>query len=215
MSFKLLAHDLESILERLQEGTDFPYGEGDEALISQVNQTAKGLRLPEPIDAAITQSSVYLAVRRWGTGETVADAYRAQSIAMLIDGEPFFAHSNALDGSGDRLLAPLRDWLRQARREQIVQHVKDESPVFPEPTTPLTRMETAVRKILMEEAQGRASGWAVSGGTIIMKLQKVMGKPVAPSTVCRTVSRLTDKGCPCDSSKAGYWLLPNPSRLAG
>ena len=211
MSFKLLAHDLEAVLERLQEGTDFPYGEGDDALISQVNQTAKALRLPEPIEAEITQSRVHLAVRRWGTGETVAAADRAQMIAMLIEGEPVYVHDNALADTGDMFIAPLRDWLRQARREQLVQHIKDETPVFPEPTEPLTPIEAEIRAILMEHASGRQAPAPVTGGELIMQLKRRGFGDVAADAVSKRVKSLSSKGCPCGSKRhAGYWLIPTP-----
>lgn len=209
MSFKLLAHDLEAVLERLQEGTDFPYGEGDEALISQVNQTAKGLRLPEPIDAVITQSSVHLAVRCWGTGETVAAAERAQLIAMIIEGEPVFLHDTALADTGDIFIAPLRDWLRQARREQLVQQIKDETPVFPEPTEPLTPVEAEIRAILMEHASGRQTPAPVPGGELIMQLKRRGFGDVAADALSKRVKSLSSKGCPCGSKRhVGYWLIP-------
>ncbi len=210
MSYELLAFDLELLLERLQDGTDFPYGDGDERLINNINQTARTLRLPEPIEARISESSVYFEVRRWGTGEKAASEYHAQLIAMIIDGEAVYEHRNAMRGPGACVLNTLRDWLNEAKRQRLVQMIEKEPPRYSEPTGTLTPIQNAMRTILLDKAQAEGPEARMSSGELMFSLRKLGISNVSAAQISKSANALTKKGCECRSGgpHGGYRLIP-------
>lgn len=209
MSYKLLAFDLEVLLERLQGGTNFPYGDGDKLLIDRINQTARELLLAEPIAAEISEASVLLEVRRWGTGEKAADLYQAQCIAMLLDGTPVYDHGNALRGSGMALMNTLRDWLNEAKRQRLGQKIAEETPRHPKPRPTLSPIQSAMKEVLLNKAQTDGPEASASSSEISYALSKRGFGKVTADRISKAAKALSRKGYECRSGGpyAGYRLI--------
>jgi len=209
MSYKLLEFDLQTLLDRIEEATDFPYGDGDDALIAHVNDQASALGLHAPIKADIAEEQFMIEVFRWNTCEWAFMVQHSQPCWMVGEKKAFI-HDGALGDSGPKLAKTLRSWLREVQRAQMVERVENERPVYPEPPAELSRLERAIYDILLERAQG-SEGSAISGAELITTLEARGEGRLSDSTLSKKVKSLSAKGCPCGSRPHhGFWLMPLP-----
>ena len=118
-SFKLLALEIDEILRRVQQGTNFPYGRADEATVRKANAVARSLGLAEPFDLELSESRVCLGIRDFRTGEMVVLVTALQLMLPADVSPPIHLHDRALGDSRQGLIDALMDWQHMIAEELL------------------------------------------------------------------------------------------------
>jgi hypothetical protein len=118
-SFKLLALEIDEILRRVQQGTNFPYGCGDEAMVRSANAAARSLGLAEPFDLELSESRVCLGIRDFRTGKMAVLVTALQPMFPVAVSPPIHLHDKALGDVPQGLIDALMDWRHMIAEELL------------------------------------------------------------------------------------------------
>jgi hypothetical protein len=207
MSFKVLALEIDEILRRVRQGTDFPYGRGDEAMVRSANAAAKSLGLPEPFDLELSESHVYLGIRDFSTGELVGSVTALQPIAPVAVAPPIHIHDKALRDVPQGLVDALMDWRHMIAREQCIDEERQAAPEYPEPQRTLTPRQEQIRQALLERSHGRGLAWGMTAEELRRALERAGIEPPQAPSISKDMQAIRDAGCPYTTGRRGYRLL--------